>query len=498
MPVHAPYRIGGLTSGAIVSDPTNTVGSYTETRSYTVHVDGLPDTTCELARREPTGTEVGTILFASASDGSGWSGGLPESEQWMNDLAAAGWRIVQCRWPDGWHNTSGTLALGPIALAGRVASVVRHVRATWATAGNLLLCGGSGGSSQFAYALSFYGVGSLVAKNIPMGGPVHSSIVDMCVGSVTYAGDATQRSQMDDPYESTVSAGPCQLQDATARKSVWAWDSLLRGNLNWPPTTYVWGTGDTTVGPAHGELLRAKQPFALRCWPNGTPHFVLSDAKGRAAVENIAWERPFIRQSNPGLTVTGTSLGVTLGKAVKAGNLLVVAHKASTGTANMTAPSGFTLANGDSTNAETVAGVAGIRCYWKIAAGGEEAGLAVGTATSVLQAADIYEIEMPGGGTWSVDKVDLTLSTAGVTTLTAGPTNTPTTAKQWCLAMIGTSGGFGSTSGWTNGYVQQASDATRRFMTAARSIHAAAATSTAATWGSSTTAAAILVTFKTT
>jgi hypothetical protein len=497
---HSPYHLGTVTAGSIVADPANAVGAYDETRSFTVAIPGLPNATCELARKEPDATEVGTLVLFSASDGSAFPLGTPQTEQWAEDQVDAGWRIVQVRWPNGWHNTTGTAAHGAAKLAGRPATIVKYISNTYAVpnAGNLVLYGGSGGASQVGYCMSHYNLASRVTSVLLSGGPPFASIKDLCVGSATYAGDATQRAQVDDGYEETVVAGPCQNQVATDKGSTWAYGSIIRGNLAWPRPVFIHGQDDTTVGPAHGALVSGRQPNAKVLRANGTPHNVLSTTKGLTTIANAANQRAVICQSNPGLTATTASLGVTLPYAVKAGNLLVVVHRATTGLANMSGPSGFTLANDGTDNAQVLAATAGAKVYWKVATGGEESGLSVTTTTSVLNAADMYEIEsFAASGSWGVEFVEIEADGGGsVTTFpTVLGTSPSTSAKAWCIAVLNSSGGFGSTSGWTNGYIEQASAASRRLATAAKSIESGTTTEVNVTIGSATRIGGILVGF---
>jgi len=505
MSVHRPYRLGTVTSGAIVADPPNAVGAYTETRTFTVAVPGLPNIQCEVARKEPGATEIGTILCFSGSAGKDWNFGTATTEQWVADLVAAGYRVIQTRWQtDGWLQDTSDSSRGLAYCAARPATILKYLHTTHVApnVANLIVFAQSAGGSQVGYSVSHYHLGPLISHILFNGGPAHVDLLRGCDGvSATYDYTDAQADDVDSAWVMDPGAGPCQIHNAAAMGSVWAFDSMLQGALKFPPSSYAWGTADTTVAPAHGELLAAKQDTngtsVLRGYLEAAVHDVHGSLKGRTFTRDVIEARPVQRQSITGALFTSgaSSLALTGLRTPKAGNLLVVVHRAQTLVSSMSPPSGFAICNGDSINAEI--GVStGVRVYFKAAVGNEAATLAVTTLTSVAQAVDVFEVQMRGQGTWQVDKVDLTTESP-VSVITLGPTNTPTTAKQWCVGAIDINGTHGGMVGVpTNGYVEQSAVSGQRLITVAKAIDTAAAQSTVVDWTTTRTASGVLVTFK--
>jgi hypothetical protein len=85
-----------------------------------------------------------------------------------------------------------------------------------------------------------------------------------------------------------------------------------------------------------------------------------------------------------------------------------------------------------------------------------------------------------------------------VTTLTCGPTGTPSTGDLWCLAAVFGSGSMGAiVTPWTNDFVAQFNVSANRQYSAARSTSgAAAAQSSVIVWTSSRNACGLLVAIK--
>jgi hypothetical protein len=485
-----------MQAGSTVQPPTGGTG-YTEVRQWFVTIEGVTQTTCDIARKEPAGPVVrGTIMMASGATGSAWLGGTAVLEAWFDELNQDGWRIVQVRWPSnqGWHRSDGTGRQGYGILTGRIATVVKHCADNWHTDGELMVFGSSGGGSQWAYALSRYHLGSLVDRAIMQGGPPHGDIYGGCRRFPNLAYENQNTVMMDESYQAPiVDMDHCDANRPDEAGSWWWWDSLITGNLAWPETAFLWGQNDTTTGPAHGRLVADKlsngkvysafdQGHGVGVW---TPF-------GRNITTAVIGRLPTIRQSVAGVFIgtAGTSLALSLPEPVIPGNTLVVVHRSQTSLANMTAPAGFTTATDGTTLAQTTASTAGLRISTKVATGGEQSGLSVGTSTSVLQTADIIELD----GAYACTGVTLAPDPGvTVTGLTIGPSATPS-APCLAIAAIGALNNLGTISfDWTGGFGRQWGG--NRLITAARSQRAAAPLTTSTTWTTAQRVAGIMVVF---
>lgn len=134
---------------------------------HEVTCGGLPPAIVELAIYEATQgvPPRGTVVFGSGSAGAGF---YAFSRAAM--LRAAGFTLVDRRWPDGWFTGADD---GPQEAACRLAALLRHLRAEPVAEGPLCATGNSGGSVELAYAITWQGAGDALDFALPSSGPLH-------------------------------------------------------------------------------------------------------------------------------------------------------------------------------------------------------------------------------------------------------------------------------------------------------------------------------------
>lgn len=481
----APHRLGTVTSGSATSDPPNAPTAYTETRRYTVSVPGLTDAVVALARREPVGTERGTVVMSSGGDGSGWWGGTTDTEALVKALADDGWRVIQRFWQTGWVVGS----LGMAVSAGRAATMIRYIYDTWADPGlPFVWTGNSGGACEAAYTCGRYWCDDILTHLIMSGGPPMSDLTLGCSADGTYGFTDASRALIDDAYGSSTA---CFDQDATERGAQWWDDSLLVGHLQWhADSTFIWGTADNGEAPHQGALLAAHQADAVTVYPVGTPHDTSSDARGRAAVADAIYGRPTIRQAKlDNQSPASTSITVTFDETVEAGSLLVCTHLAqSTDPGDVNTPSGWTL--GPQVD---LGGLHTLSLFYKVATGAET-GVTVTTAGAANHACDLFEAHKRGATTWTLDQ-STTTTTGSATTMTIGPTSA-TTDETIAIACATFSGSLTLNDDWTDDFVAMGSNDGARLTSATAGRHATAAQQTTITWTTSRIAGGILAAFR--
>ena len=204
------FRTGTATDlGITPAGPSYVTVPYSSLKTYNVSVPGLPDLSVEVAIKNPTTTEVGTLVAAAGEGGTfWWSGSVGFDAMIDDDFCAAGWRVVQTRWVgasgEGWYLTDPpTPPLGPPTLAARSATILRKIHTLYCRGGvdNMCVTGQSGGGSQMAYSLTHYGCKDIVRRALLSGGPPHGALAKMCGNVTGYGGTLFQgTNQIDHSY----------------------------------------------------------------------------------------------------------------------------------------------------------------------------------------------------------------------------------------------------------------------------------------------------------
>jgi hypothetical protein len=158
--------------------------------------------------------------------------------------------------------------------------------------------GVSGGSSQAAYALAFYGLAPEINAAVLASGPPHADIEKGCItepGDQGFAYDFQQQKDFDAVYGDRA-GGPCQRKDQ-AQVPQWEADSVETGgafyNYDNTRVVFIFGGKDRTPGPAHGRT------YVQKLEDSGSPMVDVVE------VDNMAH---YIERSPDGLAALGEAL----------------------------------------------------------------------------------------------------------------------------------------------------------------------------------------------
>jgi hypothetical protein len=230
------------------------------------------------------------------------------NRHWVTAMNGAGYEVIIVSWDDRtpWLQAAPGEEVGPKLLACRPATAVKWIHDNiyeplGSQAGGEGLCGfcmtgNSGGASQIAYSLSFYGIAAMVNAAVLTGGPPHTALDQACVGPERdLEFDTDSASTIDLSYGFiSPGSGPCARHDESFAGQ-WEKDSIDSGGVYKFPHTrivFIFVDGDPTPGPSHGMIYYDKLKSAgspLVKAPEGIPghtHTIMSLPDGRAAVED--------------------------------------------------------------------------------------------------------------------------------------------------------------------------------------------------------------------
>lgn len=239
-----------------------------------------------MATAPATATTVGVVVFYSGTLGTEyWSGESAMALSRLDALRGDGFEVIQVRWTAGWLVAPAGQTLGPALLACRPATVAKWIHDQVYVPLNLhpplgacgyCLTGNSGGASQIAYALAFYGLDGLVNAAVPTSGPVHAALTKGCLLSPGYEYQRTQAQTIDKSYgyvSPPQGLGPCVTHDPSWTP-VWNADSVDLGGTDYLYATtrieIIIGGLDDSRAPAHA------QDFDQALASAGTPYLKLT------------------------------------------------------------------------------------------------------------------------------------------------------------------------------------------------------------------------------
>lgn len=282
-----PCPSGYICSGFVATAPHVTVA----TRGF-------------LAVAAGQGSPRGLVVFFTGGRGTGWWSDQPEAPAFADRLRGHGFTIVQVRWLDSWLVSSPGNDAGTAHLGGLPAAVIRHVYENYYlplgvpphAVGEAGFCvsGNSGGSSQTAYALSHFGLDTIIDVAIPTGGPPHSALGKSLMdrpGEEAYWYPLSTRQFIDEGFGYLDGNGPGANHDSGFVPR-WLEESVATGgNDYFHPATrvhFIIGAQDlqmqTVAGDYVARLRNEGTPFlAYEIAPN-TPHRVLSTREGQDAL----------------------------------------------------------------------------------------------------------------------------------------------------------------------------------------------------------------------
>ncbi len=240
----------------------------------------------------------GLVVLTLGGFGTDLGGGITS---FVRRLTTDGFKTVVIQWRDSWLQSAEGEQVGPARLACRTATAIQWIHdnlygqlglaASPRTCG-FCVTGNSGGASQAAYALSFYGLGGIIDGAVLSGGPPHAAIAQGCLGEKGYAYDQDAASKMDLSYGYLQGDGPCERNDQSFAQH-WRQDSVDVGGIYSLPNTrlvFLFVSGDPTTGPAHGKaylarLRSAGSPYVSSAIVRGEVHTIENLRQGRAALE---------------------------------------------------------------------------------------------------------------------------------------------------------------------------------------------------------------------
>jgi hypothetical protein len=247
----------------------------------------------------PSGNPRGLVMILVGGRGLGFEG---VNRSFVQTLNLDGFETVVLSWVDSWLEASSGEMVGPKRLACRAATAIKWVHdnlyeqlgapAPALGACGFCLHGNSGGATQTAYALSFYGLGSVVDAAVVSGGPPHAALAKGCLDEPGYAYDTISARIIDASYGFLDGGGPCERRDASFTHR-WEQDSIdVGGQYEFESTriAFIFVEGDPTPGPDHGKVWEAKlkaahSPHMSEEIIPGTEHTIELLPNGREALE---------------------------------------------------------------------------------------------------------------------------------------------------------------------------------------------------------------------
>jgi hypothetical protein len=250
----------------------------------------------------PGGQPRGLVMGFVGTLGTGTEG---LSKLWVNDMVAAGFEVIVVSWADQtpWLQSAQGEQVGPKFLACRPATAIKWVHdnifeplgvpANAKGVCGFCATGNSGGATQIAYAMSFYGVADLLDAAVLTSGPPHTALDQACLGpDPNLQFDSDSASIVDLSYGFARGTGPCVQQDQSFADA-WRKDSIdTDGAYAFPHTrvAFLFVQGDHTAAPFHGKLyldkLRAAgSPTVTDRTIPGTSHTIMTFPEGRQAVQ---------------------------------------------------------------------------------------------------------------------------------------------------------------------------------------------------------------------
>jgi len=119
---------------------------------------------------------VGTVILAGGGIGADFIGDDPGGDQLTQDLLAAGFRVIDRRWPNGWFVDS----TGVREQSARFAVALDWIRTNLHTVGPLCAVGNSGGSGEIAYSLTSWDGDDLLEVAVLGSGPPLTRLDYLC------------------------------------------------------------------------------------------------------------------------------------------------------------------------------------------------------------------------------------------------------------------------------------------------------------------------------
>lgn len=132
---------------------------------------------------DPIGTPVGTVIFVTGGGGTvPYHEDSPKQSETVNYMLSQNYRVVEINWSSNAGIIDYPSNVGAVNLFCAPAAVFKEFLDTYGIAGPVCGQGNSGGSMQYAYGLSFYGLENYFDTIILTGGPPSASFPEGCQG----------------------------------------------------------------------------------------------------------------------------------------------------------------------------------------------------------------------------------------------------------------------------------------------------------------------------
>lgn len=256
-------------------------------------------------------TAKGLIVFFTGGGGEEWWSKSNNSPQYQlaEELRALGYMIVQVRWKVNWLISSPGNDAGAAHLASRPATVIKYIYDEFYKPLNIpkqkgksgfCITGNSGGSSQCAYTLAFYGLDNIVDVAVLTGGPPHSALNKSCMNRPLEQGywyTPDHRILTDEGFGFFDRNGPAIRSDSSFVPR-WSMASISSGGNDYfhPDTriNFLIGSNDLamqTISKDYYQKLQAagNSLLSYAIIPN-TGHPVQGTPEGRAAMKSAILE----------------------------------------------------------------------------------------------------------------------------------------------------------------------------------------------------------------
>jgi hypothetical protein len=234
-----------------------------------------------IATGAASGSARGVLVTFDGGIGRDYEFTQPSPAAWLEQMRADGFTTVQVRWVNPWLYASSGEDAGTHVLACRSASVIAWIHNTVFVplktpslgAGRCGFCltGNSGGASQVSYAISHYGLETMIDGIFPTSGPPHAAMAKACKHLASEAGywfPASKAELIDRARGFFANNGPCLTHNASYAAR-WQQEGVDTGGNDYThPSTRVHiflGAQDD------GYILAHAQDYAARLKQAGSP-----------------------------------------------------------------------------------------------------------------------------------------------------------------------------------------------------------------------------------
>lgn len=302
----ATLPLGTASAAASAACPSSALATNLCARVTVSGCRGVSDASAIVKLTFGAAPVAGTIVFGTGGSGTGfYESNVTARDDILVPLQQAGYQIVQRAWErPGW--IPGADGVGIAARACLHATLLEFIHTTRHSSGGFCAQGHSAGATELAYALTRYGLGTILDQVVFAAGPPGVRLDYACMTKAasgwncqqppgctgrtcTFTAPTAQR--VDDTYETPTSQRvvACQMHDASWQ-SIWRSDSVLSpsAQTTFPNTQLRLVNGDSDCGSGvvaqAGEFLAAVSGDVSQTLLAGVGHGVPGSTQGAAAL----------------------------------------------------------------------------------------------------------------------------------------------------------------------------------------------------------------------